>query len=686
MRNYSTQIKNELKDKIDLVSGRKEGAPDYFAYIRGSGITEDTQESGYRGAVAAALRALNEYDTALQTDADLFIRTIEDVYTAAQEADANCYAKLRAVIESLQEWKLLARKLNLSITGGGGYQDQLFTANNIRCWVGNVPQTVDQASVDCWKDIFTDIDPTTGEATYNQAALTDYFALSEEVYTQDSPNSVFAIMTAGLVEATDLVCLTSDRNFNAEQFNLLMQCGTTQIFSADNPLQMCGLPTSVKQLDAEYYYVSYNVSPVLQLFSNTYNAMIDCKLYYGPDLTLTHNSESETEYAYLRNITQQEAFASILKYTTTGNCISIGIPFTDEEIETAKNAISAGDAPQYILDNISTDFDGTVDSFVSVGTYVESELKISFADIYAHYSDSGSCGVRIENPIIISDVDWGNEYTAPSSSVNVLKSECEYLDYYFMSAVADNATLQSLITSKTAALMTDENEAIIDSISSSMTEYAVTYSLSKLPLADELKFGIDLVKIGQNGVMAYSQAIENNMKVGLILDAEKVEHSIEATGAVVSMLIDDSGRIEVERTQLCPAYIQEKLCYLAWANRFITLHTYDELVNQSGNMYFSENTYDNLVKEDWDREWSYIYFRNEGTDPSDRSFETFESSLVQAWSEYCTKTGHDEYSCIQIRELTAEDIVKLAESLPDNGNREINIDLSQYTPYLKYYN
>ena len=55
-------------------------------------------------------------------------------------------------------------------------------------------------------------------------------------------------------------------------------------------------------------------------------------------------------------------------------------------------------------------------------------------------------------------------------------------------------------------------------------------------------------------------------------------------------------------------------------------------------------------------------------------------------SEYCTKTGHDEYSCIQIRELTAEDIVKLAESLPDNGNREINIDLSQNTPYLKYYN
>jgi len=676
VRNYSTQIKNELKDKIDLVSERKEGAPDYFAYIRGSGITEDTQESGYRGAVAAALRASNEYDTTFQTDADLCIRTIEDVYTAAQEADANCCAKLRAVIESLQEWKLLARKLNLSITGGGGYQEQLFTANNIRCWVGNVPQTVAQVSVDCWKDIFTDIDPTTGEATYNQAALTDYFALSEEVYTQDSLNSVFAIMTAGLVEATDLVCLTSDRNFNAEQFNLLMQCGTTQIFSADNPLQMCGLPTSVKQLDAEYYYVSYNVSPVLQLFSNTYNAMIDCKLQYGENISLL----PENRISYYYDISQQESFASILKYTTTGNCISIGIPFTDEEIETAKNAISAGDAPQYILDNISTDSCGNVDPFTSVGTYVQADFSLQFAETHAEETDTFPRGVRIESPIIASQVDW-NEYLLPS--VNILEGEHEYLDYYYLSATVEDNVLKDLEINQTTSRIENVHDAIINSLSDSVSTTVSNYVISKLPFADEINIGIKMTKIAQKAISASMDVVENNTSINIELRQEAAGISVASTGAYVSMIADDTGSVEFQRAYFSPGLLQEKLAYFAYSMNDQTIHTYDEYIIESGSECLIA---DDLTENYSPDKWINTFVRNGGTEPLDASFNTFCRYLETAWNRYCVDSGNSQYANINIQRLSPVDIIELTMSLEKYGYQEINIDLSKYTQYLEDYN
>lgn len=698
MRNYSTQIKNELKDKIDLVSGRKEGAPDYFAYIRGSGITEDTQESGYRGAVAAALRASNEYDTTFQTDADLCIRTIEDVYTAAQEADANCCAKLRAVIESLQEWKLLARKLNLSITGGGGYQEQLFTANNIRCWVGNVPQTVAQVSVDCWKDIFTDIDPTTGEATYNQAALTDYFALSEEVYTQDSPNSVFAIMTAGLVEATDLVCLTSDRNFNAEQFNLLMQCGTTQIFS---------LPPILNSLDTGDYCMNYEVSSLLQNFATLYDGIISAKLSNGVCICNAAANSPDTFSVYANNITQQAQFSDLMNYLTQGNCISISVRLTSEQIDEAALAVSRGIASQSILANLAVDVEGNylLDPFTNAGRYVPTDLSIAYKDIAETYGNSVPTGVRINGPITISQVDFSNCDGEGEPLITILSEERGYIDCYSLSSVANGTELNELLNSRIEKLRINTENIVQDTFSSEffagMVEYVATDIIGEtLPEGGSILLNASVIAADSlnSAIQKYNDALVNNSNIDTINSIRGISAAIEATGASVSLFINNEGTATIVREQVTEGILQEHLCYLSYCNDLYGLHTNDELIEQMNSRDDLLSSTDLVIlQKEIDSEgdpnytklyeyWPDILFANVGIDSEDCSFDTFDTYLQKAWEDYCVNFGEAEYQSLFVNQLSADDLMKVYLYYISDYKEPTLIDLSKYAQYLKYYN
>jgi len=689
VRNYSTQIKNELKDKIDLVSGRKEGAPDYFAYIRGSGITEDTQESGYRGAVAAALRASNEYDTTFQTDADLCIRTIEDVYTAAQEADANCCAKLRAVIESLQAWKLLARKLNLSITGGGGYQDQLFTANNIRCWVGNVPQTVDQASVDCWKDIFTDVNPTTGEVTYNQAALTDYFALSEEVYTQDSPNSVFAIMTAGLVEATDLVCLTSDRNFNAEQFNLLMQCGTTQIFSADNPLTASGMSTSYLQGDEQYYYVNYDVSPVLSLFANSYSAVIDERFQTDPRIYACITGACEIDancdtYQNICDYLQQAHYSDVLNYFTSGNCISLAMTFSEEEIDAAYEAVISGTATQANMEAAEIDPEGNyyLDYSLSAGSYVPADFHIDFLNYEEFCDQYGQIPVSVETSLIISNYTHGN-VDDDEDVVSILhnKSDVDKLFFSNLSVVLDQSDFQDKLSATIHNAYVDtsaDSAGVATSVSLAVAKEVIGY-LCPLSAGAEI-----VVSVGDSildSVLAMSEsqrlAREENKK---ITEADKANYdrNLVMSLSPLASYYDEGTNSTLSRFLINPSHIQQRLCYLNYCAQndddslFSDIYTYNEFCEASQN--------GNTTNEEWYR----TFLANGGIDSSAGTFSSYMISLQEQWDSYCVLSGYSQLVGVSLDFVSPDDIIQLAIAYMTKDLDATNIDLSKYSEYSEY--
>ncbi len=692
MRNYSTQIKNELKDKIDLVSGRKEGAPDYFAYIRGSGITEDTQESGYRGAVAAALRASNEYDTTFQTDADLCIRTIEDVYTAAQEADANCCAKLRAVIESLQEWKLLARKLNLSITGGGGYQEQLFTANNIRCWVGNVPQTVAQASVDCWKDIFTDVNPTTGEVTYNQAALTDYFALSEEVYTQDSLNSVFAIMTAGLVEATDLVCLTSDRNFNAEQFNLLMQCGTTQIFSADNPLTASGMSTSYLQGDEQYYYVNYDVSPVLSLFANSYSAVIDERFQTDPRIFTYMMAECKINpkcdancdtYQNICDYLQQAHYSDVLNYFTSGNCISLAKTFSEEEIDAAYEAVISGTATQANMEAAEIDPEGNyyLDYSINVGAYVPAEFHVDFLN-YEDYCDLyKQIPVSVETSLIISNYTHDNA-DDEEEAVSVLHN-CEAGELLFsvLSVNLDQCDFQEKVVEAIDNAYVDtsaDSAGVATSVSLAVAKEVIGY-LCPLSAGAGIVVSIGESVLDSAVAMSESQRLAKNVneKISKAEEANYERNLITSLSPIASYY-DEGTNSTLMRLLISPSYIQLDLCYLYKYSQydnpdhtFSEMHTYDEFCELSQN--------GNETNEEW-----YRTFLANGGKGSVGDIDQYIDILEPIWTEYCDSVGYSQISQLPLYFVSPDDVIQLANAELCNDTSVINIDLSKYIEYSAF--
>ena len=146
MRNYTTQTRDEIAAKINAISGIKEEAVDYFTFVRGSGITEGLQCGGYKEAVANALSGANAVENNIRVSAEEADRTLTVVFQKAQEADNLCHIQLLAVWQVLSQAKLLTRKLRLSMTGGGGYSDQLFCENNIKQWTGESAKFLDEKS------------------------------------------------------------------------------------------------------------------------------------------------------------------------------------------------------------------------------------------------------------------------------------------------------------------------------------------------------------------------------------------------------------------------------------------------------------------------------------------------------------------------------------------------------------
>ena len=144
MRNYTTQLLKDITDKMDLISGEEE--IDYFSYLRGSDITEGMHCGGYKEAIANALSAANAFEHEIRKDAEDAKAKLTAIFLEAERADVQCYMTLREVSETLKDWMLLARKLRLSMTGGGGYGEQLFCENNIKQWTGETAARLEKES------------------------------------------------------------------------------------------------------------------------------------------------------------------------------------------------------------------------------------------------------------------------------------------------------------------------------------------------------------------------------------------------------------------------------------------------------------------------------------------------------------------------------------------------------------
>ena len=144
MRNYTTQLLKDITDKMDLISGEEE--IDYFSYLRGSDITEGMHCGGYKEAIANALSAANAFEHEIRKDAEDAKAKLTAIFLEAERADMQCYMTLREVSETLKDWMLLARKLRLSMTGGGGYGEQLFCENNIKQWTGETAARLEKES------------------------------------------------------------------------------------------------------------------------------------------------------------------------------------------------------------------------------------------------------------------------------------------------------------------------------------------------------------------------------------------------------------------------------------------------------------------------------------------------------------------------------------------------------------
>ncbi len=144
MRNYTTQLLKDITDKMDLIAGEEE--IDYFSYLRGSDITEGMHCGGYKEAIANALSAANAFEHEIRKDAEEAKAKLTAIFLEAERADVQCYMTLREVSETLKDWMLLARKLRLSMTGGGGYGEQLFCENNIKQWTGETAARLEKES------------------------------------------------------------------------------------------------------------------------------------------------------------------------------------------------------------------------------------------------------------------------------------------------------------------------------------------------------------------------------------------------------------------------------------------------------------------------------------------------------------------------------------------------------------
>ncbi len=144
MRNYTTQLLKDITDKMDLISGEEE--IDYFSYLRGSDITEGMHCGGYKEAIANALSAANAFEHEIRKDAEEAKAKLTAIFLEAERADVQCYMTLREVSETLKDWMLLAQKLRLSMTGGGGYGEQLFCENNIKQWTGETAARLEKES------------------------------------------------------------------------------------------------------------------------------------------------------------------------------------------------------------------------------------------------------------------------------------------------------------------------------------------------------------------------------------------------------------------------------------------------------------------------------------------------------------------------------------------------------------
>ena len=144
MRNYTTQLLKDITDKMDLIAGEEE--IDYFSYLRGSDITEGMHCGGYKEAIANALSAANAFEHEIRKDAEEAKAKLTAIFLEAERADVQCYMTLREVSETLKDWMLLAQKLRLSMTGGGGYGEQLFCENNIKQWTGETAARLEKES------------------------------------------------------------------------------------------------------------------------------------------------------------------------------------------------------------------------------------------------------------------------------------------------------------------------------------------------------------------------------------------------------------------------------------------------------------------------------------------------------------------------------------------------------------
>ena len=318
----------------------------------------------------------------------------------------------------------------------------------------------------------------------------------------------------------------------------------------------------------------------------------------------------------------------------------------------------------------------------------DGEIVVEYLDseIYAvtgsgYYFVSGS---DIEGRDLMCDfagqVDW-NEYLLPS--VNILEGEHEYLDYYYLSATVEDNVLKDLEINQTTSRIENVHDAIINSLSDSVSTTVSNYVISKLPFADEINIGIKMTKIAQKAISASMDVVENNTSINIELRQEAAGISVASTGAYVSMIADDTGSVEFQRAYFSPGLLQEKLAYFAYSMNDQTIHTYDEYIIESGSECLIA---DDLTENYSPDKWINTFVRNGGTEPLDASFNTFCRYLETAWNRYCVDSGNSQYANINIQRLSPVDIIELTMSLEKYGYQEINIDLSKYTQYLEDYN
>ena len=201
-----------------------------------------------------------------------------------------------------------------------------------------------------------------------------------------------------------------------------------------------------------------------------------------------------------------------------------------------------------------------------------------------------------------------------------------------------------------------------------------------------------------SAIQKYNDALVNNSNIDTINSIRGISAAIEATGASVSLFINNEGTATIVREQVTEGILQEHLCYLSYCNDLYGLHTNDELIEQMNSRDDLLSSTDLVIlQKEIDSEgdpnytklyeyWPDILFANVGIDSEDCSFDTFDTYLQKAWEDYCVNFGEAEYQSLFVNQLSADDLMKVYLYYISDYKEPTLIDLSKYAQYLKYYN